>query len=264
MSKTAKFIFIFVLIFWSTGGISAQTKKNQKPLKPASAEVPVPKPTPETVPDSLKSNKRPGTKSPAQNTVSYSPTYFYKFEREGFAYGRILIEHDNAGKGKISFLKDGFDEMLTDPIEISQVTIKKIDDALASLNFLESGEDYQHERDYSHMGNMTLTIKKAGRERTAKYNWTDNKQAKILMDEYRRISNEYTWRFEMNLARENQPLLTPGLMNTIDSYIKRNEISDPAHLLPFLKELSTDERLPLMARNHATTLINQIEKGTRK
>ena len=31
------------------------------------------------------------------------------------------------------------------------------------------------------------------------------------MDEYRRISNEYTWRFEI-AARENQPLQTPGLM----------------------------------------------------
>jgi hypothetical protein len=62
-------------------------------------------------------------------------------------------------------------------------------------------------------------------------------------------------------ARANQPLLTPGLMDLVDSYIKRKEISDPPHLLPFLTQLSSDERLPLIARNHAARLAKQIEKS---
>ena len=80
------------------------------------------------------------------------------------------------------------------------------------------------------------------------------------MDEYRRISNEFIWKLEITTARVNQPLLTPGMMDTIDNYIGRDEISDPEHLLPFLTELSTDERLPLMGRNRALKLIKQIEK----
>ena len=80
------------------------------------------------------------------------------------------------------------------------------------------------------------------------------------MDEYRRISNEYTWKFEITIARQNQPLQTPSLMESIDSYLSRGEITDPPHLLPFLEELSNDERLPLIARNRATKLIKQIEK----
>lgn len=62
------------------------------------------------------------------------------------------------------------------------------------------------------------------------------------------------------MARENQPLQTPGLMDAIAAYINRKEISDPPHLIPFLTELTTDERLPLMARNRAAKLIKQIEK----
>ena len=46
----------------------------------------------------------------------------------------------------------------------------------------------------------------------------------------------------------------------ITGYINREEISDPPHLIPFLTELSTDERLPLMARDHAAKLVKQIEK----
>ena len=35
------------------------------------------------------------------------PVYFYEFSRPGFVYPRILIEHDEAGKGKISFMSFG-------------------------------------------------------------------------------------------------------------------------------------------------------------
>jgi uncharacterized protein (UPF0147 family) len=49
-------------------------------------------------------------------------------------------------------------------------------------------------------------------------------------------------------------------MDALDSLIKRNEISDASQMLPFLKELSSDERLPLIARNHAARIIKTMEK----
>jgi hypothetical protein len=35
-------------------------------------------------------------------------------------------------------------------------------------------------------------------------------------------------------------------------------------MIPFLKELSDDERIPLISRNHAAKLIKQIEKTVEK
>src|SRR5207248_708385 len=168
--------------------------------------------------------------------------------------------HDDVGRGKNSFMKSGFEELITDPIALSPVTLEKIKAALTALNFLDSLEDYQYPKDFSNLGNNTFTVKKNDRERTVKYNWTVNKDAKMLMDEYRRIGNEYIWKFEITLARENQPLETPGLMDALDSYFRTSEISDPAEMVPFLTGLSNDERLPLIARNHATKLIRQVEK----
>ena len=110
------------------------------------------------------------------------------------------------------------------------------------------------------MGNVSITYRKDGHERTAKYNWTDNKDAKALMDEYRRISNQYVWQFDMSISRENQPLNAPSLMDELDGYFRRGEISDPPQMVPLLKELSNDERIPLIARNHATRLVEKIEK----
>ena len=267
MRKVLNAGFTVTLIFLFAIAVPAQTKKPKKKVvttatAPAAAPE-APTQTPVEVP--IKRNERP-TDATAENTkqasraAAHTPVYFYEFDRPGFTYPRILIEHDEAGKGKMSFLKDGYSELLTDPIELSDVTMANIRQTLTAMNFLDSTENYQYSRDFSNMGNTTFTVKKDGRERTVKYNWTDNKNAKFIMDEYRRIGNEYTWKFEMNIARENQPLQTPGLVDALDGYLQRSEITDPPHLLPFLGPLSNDERLPLMARNHVTKLIKQIEK----
>jgi hypothetical protein len=49
----------------------------------------------------------------------------------------------------------------------------------------------------------------------------------------------------------------------MDRYIARNEISDPQHILPLLTDLSTNERLPLMARNRAAKIVKQIAKASK-
>ncbi|MEJ7623898.1 MAG: hypothetical protein WKF34_07875 [Pyrinomonadaceae bacterium] len=266
MNKFGRFILVIALPFALAAVAPAQVKKPRKPGKIAKSTAAAPSAAladpPPVAGQSHKRNERPAGDLPlAGVAVPATPAYSYEFTRPGFVYSRILIEHDLAGKGRISFVKDGFDELITDPVSLSPVTLATINDAITSLAFLASAEDYQTSRDYSHMGNTRFTLTRDGKTRTVKYNWTENKNAKILMDEYRRIANEYTWRFEISVGRENQPLETPGQMDKIDSYVRRGEISDPPNLLPFLTELSTDERLPLMARNQALKLIKIIEKN---
>jgi hypothetical protein len=265
MRKAVITSFCLLLLGSLSVGLDAQTKKSKRTVKAGALTAATPQPTPVTPvevpskrnerPTDEKTNKRNGSA-----TQTYSPVYFYEYTRPGFIYERILIEHDEAGKGKISFQKSDFRDMITDPIQLTPVTMENLTSAFTALNFLASNENYQTPRDHSNMGDISITVKKEGRQRTAKYNWTDNKQAKVLMDEYRRIANEYTWKFEMAIARQNQPLQAPALIDRLADYIRRTEISDPPHLLPLLNELSTDERLPLIARDNAAKLIKQIEK----
>jgi hypothetical protein len=212
---------------------------------------------------SPKKNERPGYGDSAtvtQNAAKISPTYFYEFSQPDFIISKINIEHDETGKGTISFVKKGSSEPISDPIEVSAAALERINNVLTALDFVNSNENYQYEKDYSHLGNMTFRIKQAGRERTAKFNWSENKNAKALADEYRRISNQFIWIFDITVARENQPLESPKLMDSLDSLIRRTEISDPKQLVPFLNGMTNDERIPLIARNHAAKLVKQIEK----
>ncbi len=229
-------------------------KKNSRPEEqPENSTAPIKKNS-----QTEKTNARPDA------VKENAPVYFYEFSQPNFLISKVFIEHDENGKGKITFSKQSFDEAISDPIQISPTALERIKAVWQALNFLDSTENYQYEKDYSHLGNMTFTMKKDKRTRTAKFNWTANTNAKNLADEYRRIGQQFVWIFDIGVARENQPLEAPRLMDALDSLIKRNEVSDAAQMIPMLKELSNDERIPLIARNHATRMIKEIEKKADK
>ena len=263
-----------LLLPFAAAAQKAGGKTVVKKPTPTANPAATPQPTPEPVTAApVKRNERPtdteaaAVKANSRDTakgneaaITGSTVYTYEFDRPGFTYSPIRIEHDDSGKGKITFKHDGADESITDPLSFSPVTIANIKAAFTALKFIDSDENYQYPKDFSNMGNVTVMLRSGGRSRTAKFNWTENKDAKALYDEYRRIGNEYIWKFEITIGRENQPLQTPALMDEMDSYLKRNEISDPPHLVPLLTELSTDERLPLIARNRAAKMVKQVEK----
>ena len=240
-----------------------------RPTPPVTPNKEEPKEQPPPIEPITKRNERPNgngfqaVPSPTP-TLRSDPYYTYEFTQPEFVNSHILIEHDDKGTGRFSFSRRGSEELITDPLQISAAATERIKGAYAALNFYDSTESYQYEKDFSHLGVMKISMTKGGRERAATFNYTVNKTAKLLADEYRKIGNQALWIFDIKLARENQPLDSPNQMNSLESMLKRDEISDPSQLLPFLSELSDDERLPLLARNHATRIAQQIEKKIAK
>jgi len=259
-----------------SSAVPAQTKKRTKPpvktpvVTAAVAPTPSPSPEPVNDPPSSKKNERPqnGTgpvrNSTVSTTIAREPNYFYEFAQPDFVITKIVIQHDDAGAGTITFTKKLFGDTVTDPITVSPEVMTRIDEAYTTLNFLDSTENYQYEKDYSHLGVMTFRLKRGEKQRMATFNYTTNKDAKILVDEYRKLGNQYIWMFDVSVARENQPLETPKLLDSLDSQMRRSEMSDPSQLVPLLKSLVDDERIPLIARNHAGKIAERIEKEKSK
>jgi len=254
-----------------TSFAAAQTKRaakpvTKKPLVTSVAPTPSPSPVePVVVSPEPKKNERPGGSGGASKEVStpnaLEPTYFYEFSQPDFVISKILIEHDDSGLGTITFTKKSFGDKVTEPLQVSAAAVERINNAFAALNFIDSTESYQYEKDYSHLGVTTFKLKKGEKQRTAVFNYTVNKDAKVLADEYRKIGNQFIWMFDIAVARENQPLEAPRLLDALEGFLKRNEISDPSQLLPLLKGMKDDERIPLIARNHAGKLAERIEMG---
>jgi hypothetical protein len=187
--------------------------------------------------------------------------YVYEFRQPDFFVYFIHIEHDERGHGLIRFERRSDTEQLTEPIEFSAAALERIRAHFAALNFLDSATDYQGERTYPSQGQTRLTMRAGGRERTAEFNYSRNADAQGLAEEYRRAGEQALFVFQVKVALESQPLEIPKLLNGLESLIERNYLSDRRQLLPFVRELTEDERVPLVGRNQAARILKKLEKS---
>ncbi len=226
-------------------------------MQPSAAQTKTPERQQEArpvVPPAAPGGRREENKKPPDST-----RYSYEFTQPEFVVRHIVIDHDATGRGKITFERKNEELTFEEPIELSAGALGRVLGAWTELQFLESTENYQADRQFPHLGTMRLKMEHESQKRTAEFNWTNNKQASLLANEYRRVADQAIFVFDLAVARETQPLSAPKLMEVFEQYLKRNGFSDPLQLLPLLKEVSTDEHLPLIARNHALRLIKKLE-----
>jgi hypothetical protein len=216
----------------------SQDKLNDRPQQPGAT------------PQRREDNKKPP-----------DPTrYTYEFAKAEFLISHIVIEHDALGRGKIAFERRGESTPIIEPIELSISALGRVLGLWTELRFLDSNENYQAAKNFAHLGTYHLKMDDGQRRRTAEFNWSSNKGAWALANEYRRVSDQAILIFNLKLAREIQPLNSPQLLNEMETLLTRDGLSDPFQLVPLLNELRTDERIPLIARNHADRILKKIEK----
>lgn len=218
--------------------------------------------------DSIKRNDRPQeTASPSPQrheatkaTSSDTRRYTYEFRQPEFLINHVTIEHDQQGHGKITFERHGEETPIVEPLELSATVLGRIFAFWGELHFLDSSEDYQAAKNFAHLGTYRIGMENGARRRTAEFNWSGNKSAWGLVNEYRRIGEQAILVFNLKLAREMQPLNAPQLLNEMEVLLARNGLSDPPQLVLLLTELRTDERIPLIARNQADRILKKIKK----
>ena len=195
--------------------------------------------------------------------MSYTPSAYSlydEFKQPEFYLRHIEIEHDATGRARITFERKSDVEPYVEAFDISPVALARIAAAWTALHFLDSTENYQTDRQMAHLGTMRLRMTEGQRTRTAEFNWTHNQQAAALAAEYRRLAEQQLFIFEINVARQYQPSDAVKLLKGLEAHLKRNDISDPTQLDPLLRDLANDERIPLIARNHAERLLKQIKQ----
>jgi hypothetical protein len=244
---TKVFTFPFAALLVLAGALLTFS---QDPAKRNDRPDPAATPRPGATPQPRQENKKPP-----------DPTrYSWEFTKPEFLVSHIVIEHDASGRGKITFEHRGEPTPIVEPVELSISALGRVLGLWSDLQFLDSNQDYQAAKNFAHLGVYHLRMDDGKRKRTAEFNWSDNRQAWTLTNEYRRVSNQAILVFDLKVAREMQPLNAPGLMDEMEGDLARGDLSDPYQLVPLLKDLRTDERIPLIARNHADRLLKKIEK----
>jgi hypothetical protein len=215
-------------------------------------------------PTGSKHNSRPqqvaGSSSVSNAAKTEAVKYTYEFSQPKFYVKHIVLEHDGNGRGTVTFERLNEDTPISEPIELSTEALARITSTWQELQFLDTDTNYQSDKQFPHLGTMRIGMQRGERKRIAEFNWTNNQVASKLVNEYRKAADQAMLVFDIALARENQPLNAPKLMELFETLLKRDGLSDPRQLLKLLQDLSTDEHVPLIARNHALRLIKKIEK----
>ncbi|HXG66467.1 MAG TPA: hypothetical protein VNO70_15315 [Blastocatellia bacterium] len=196
------------------------------------------------------------------NGAGYS--YQYKFENARFYIPLIEIALTAEGAGEVRFKRGESDEIIDLKVKLEPATLARIARLFHDTRFLESAEEYQGKKDFSHLGWVTLSAQAGERKRTARFNHTENMQIKELADIFRAVATQEIHLFDIDLAEQYQPLDLPRQVEALENDLRLERIAEPARLLPALREIEGNNTLPLISRNKARKIIQDIEKGKYK
>jgi hypothetical protein len=188
-------------------------------------------------------------------------SFSYKFENPRFYVRIIEIDVDSNGVGEVRFTRGESDEVLDSKIKLLPATASRIRTLFKVTDFLGSRDDYQAEKDFSHLGWVTLVEKQGSRKRETRFNYTKIPEIRELGEIFRGIATQEMSLFDIENAERYQPLDLPKQLDLLENDLRLERITEPERLLAALKEIAGDDIQPLIARNQAQRLIDQIKKG---
>lgn len=193
--------------------------------------------------------------------ASAGASFKYKFENARFYISVIEIDLSANGAGELRFKRGESDEIIDRKIMLLPATIERIHQLYAVTNFIDSSEEYQDKKDFSHLGWISLWAQQGQRERKTRFNYTTNKDISELADIFRAIATQEMHLFDIETSERYQPLDLPRLLDTLENDLKLQRVAEPEQLITMLREISGNDTQPLIARNHATRIIESIKKG---
>jgi hypothetical protein len=193
---------------------------------------------------------------PQDNSTAPAESSFkYKFENPRFYVSIMEIDINASGAGELRFKRGESDEIIDRKVKLLPATIARIRQLYEATRFLESNEEYQDKKDFSHLGWVSLSARQGERERLAKFNYTTNKDITELSDIFRGIATQEMHLFDIETSEQYQPLKN-------DLGLRR--VAEPEQLLPKLREIADNDTQTLIARNSAKRIIDAIKKGDYK
>lgn len=197
----------------------------------------------------------------ADGAASRDMSYSYKFENPRFDIRVIEIDLNSNGTGELRFTRGTSDEVLDCKVKLLPATIARISSLFEASGFLASNTEYQDKKDFAHMGWVTLGARQGTRERKTRFNFTTNINIKTLEEIFRAIASQEISLFDIENAERYQPLDLPKQLETLANDLRLARIAEPERLLTTLNEIAADDIQPLIARNHAKKIVEDIKKG---
>ena len=205
-----------------------------------------------------------GSKLPNESKTETEPdsaSFSYKFENKRFYIPLIEIDLAANGSGELRFMRGESDEIIDRKIKLLPVTVARIRELYERTHFLTSDKNYQDEKDFSHLGWMSLSMRRGERERKVRFNYTLNLEIRELAEIFRSVATQEMHLFDIETSQQYQPLDLPRLLDALESDLKSQRVAEPEQMLTALYEIAGNDTQPLIARNHAVRIADNIKKG---
>ena len=188
-------------------------------------------------------------------------SFAYKFENARFYIPLLEIDLAADGSGEVRFKRGESDEILDLKFKLMPSTLARVRRLCMSTQFLTSDADYQDKKDFSHLGWISISAKQGELSRSVRFNYTLNPEIRELSEIFRAIATQEIHVFDMETAQRYQPLDLPGRLEALENDLRLERLAEPERMLTPLREIAGDDTQPLIARNHASRIIDGINKG---
>lgn len=206
-----------------------------------------------------------GNRGVAQNsaagTIPAGVTFAYKFENPRFYIPLLEIDLAADGSGDMRFKRGESDEMVDLKFKLMPSTLARIHQLREASQFLTSDAEYQDKRDFSHLGWISLSARQGELFRKVRFNYTLNPEIRELADIFRGVATQEIHVFDLATAQQYQPLDLPGKLEALENDLRLERLAEPERMLAPLREIAGDDTQALIARNHASRIIESIKKG---
>src|SRR6202008_4818625 len=95
--------------------------------------------------------------------------YTYEFSQPKFYTKHIVIQHDQSGRGTITFERLNEDVAVEEPLALSPSALSRITALWTALQFLDSDKNYQTSQSYAHLGVMKIGMEQGDKKRVAQF-----------------------------------------------------------------------------------------------
>ena len=196
----------------------------------------------------------------AAERVGALSSFGYKFENTRFYIPLIEIDMAPDGSGELRFKRGESDEIIDLKLKVLPVTIERIRQLYSETGFITSKEEYQSKKDFSNLGWKTLSAQSGDLKREARFNYTENRQIKELYEIFHAIATQQMHLFDLDNAEQYQPLDLPTQLHVLERDLELERVAEPEQMLTALRNMISNDSLPLIARNQAKRIAENIEK----
>jgi hypothetical protein len=173
---------------------------------------------------------------------------------------RAELRFDQTTRGQFIFRRKSDEEDIKLELHILSGTIQRIDRYLTEAQFFTSHEEYQGDRNMSHLGTVTIRVRQGAKERQVSFNYTRLPAMQALAELFQHLVTQETRTFTIQLARQFEPLDLDRQLLALKREVKNGWVAEPARLLPLLEDLQADDGVLLMARRRAGEIAKLIKE----